>query len=298
MNTSKQINAMIVLMSLLLVGVGFYTLWDPFRADHEVDHTKEAIVRRAGGTFASNCRECHGSNGEGAVGPALNPEIRAAQGLVDFTDAARRSEMQLLVKNTLTCGRIGTYMPAWSTEQGGALSDEKIRQLVIVLTENPGGNAWEHISEIIREEVAAGILQPARPVADVIAGSSINGATTSVCGQKPGGGAAAATPTPPAVASTWTVVATDNKFDINAIAVGANQSATVTFNNKGAATHNWHVLQVKDAQNRDIAVPQTTTQFLSGGQSGSVTFTVSQTGTYKYQCDLHPADMVGYLFVQ
>lgn len=298
MNTSKQINAMIILMSLLLVGVGFYTLWDPFRAERQSDKTRESIVRRAGSTFASNCRECHGSNGEGAVGPALNPEIRAAQGLADFTDPARRSEMQALVKNTLTCGRIGTYMPAWSTDQGGALSDEKIRQLVIVLTENPGGNAWEQINEIIREEVAAGQLPPARPVAEVIAGSTINGSTVSVCGQKPGGGAAAATPTPPPVSANWTIVATDNKFDINAMAVSANQSVTVTFNNKGAATHNWHVLQVKDAQNKDIAVPVTTTQFLSGGQSGSVTFTVSAAGTYKFQCDLHPVDMVGYLFVQ
>lgn len=298
MNTSKQINAMIVLMSLLLVGVGFYTLWDPFRAETKTEDTQEAIVRRAGITFAANCRECHGGNGEGAVGPALNPEIRAAQGLVDLTDPARRAEMQTLVKNTLICGRIGTYMPAWGTEQGGALSDEKIRQLTIVLTENPGGDAWERINELINEEVATGVLPTARPLADVVQSSSITGATSSVCGQKPGGGAAAATPTPPPVSSSWTIVATDNKFDVTAITVPANQPVTVTFNNQGAATHNWHVLQVKDAQNRDIAVPVNTAQFLSGGQSGSVTFTITQPGTYQYKCDLHPVDMVGYIFVQ
>src|SRR5205823_8108108 len=39
-----------------------------------------------------------------------------------------------LITNTITCGRIGTPMPAWAQTQGGPLSDEQIRQLMVLIT--------------------------------------------------------------------------------------------------------------------------------------------------------------------
>ena len=291
MNTSKQINAMIVLMALLLVGVGAYTIWDPYRQETELERTKEVIAERAAHTYARNCRVCHGNAGEGRVAPALNPQFRVAANLRDFTDPSRLVENQQIVRNTIMCGRVGTIMPPWAIDQGGSLNNEQIRQLVILITENPGGKAWDRVKAISEEEEK---IAPMPSVQDVLKGASITGATTYVCGQKPvGTPAPTATPTPPAAATSWTIVATDNKFDITAITIPAGQPVTVTLNNRGQAIHNWHVLNLKDREGKDI-----TTKLLSGGQSETITFTVTQTGTFEFLCDVHPVEMRGTLFVQ
>lgn len=289
MNTSKQINAMIILLAILLVGVGIYTLWDPFRAEAEGERTKEKIAERAAATYARNCRVCHGNNGEGRIGPALAPDARKRSNLADFTDPSKLKENQSLVRNTLVCGRIGKVMPPWSQDQGGSLSDEQIRQLTILITENPGGKSWERVSEISAEENA---LVPLPDVTDVLKGAAITGQSAPVCGQKVNAAPTAA-PTPPPSSTSISENATDNKFDVTVAAVPANQQVTVQFNNKGNAIHNWHILNVKDTGGKDIA-----TQLIPGGQSETLRFTVAQTGTYTFQCDVHPTDMVGTIFVQ
>jgi plastocyanin len=38
-----------------------------------------------------------------------------------------------VMTNTITCGRVGTAMPAWSQSHGGPLSDEQIRQLQVLI---------------------------------------------------------------------------------------------------------------------------------------------------------------------
>lgn len=106
-------------------------------------------------------------------------------------------------------------------------------------------------------------------------------------------GGAAASGAAPAAAGGNTVVATDNKFDKTAMTVKANEETTVTFQNKGSALHNWHVLNVKDKSGKDV-----TTQLIGGGKTETVTFTITQAGTYDYQCDVHPVEMKGKLTVQ
>lgn len=289
MNTSKQINAMILLLAILLVGVGAYTIWDPFRAQAEEKRTKEQIALRAAHTYARNCRACHGNQGEGRIGPALAPAARKASGLPDFTDPAKLKENEALVKNTIICGRIGKVMPPWAIDQGGSLNDEQIRQLVILITENPGGDAWTKVGDIsaLENQVA-----PLPSVQDVLAGASITGANAQVCGQRVSA-SPTATPTPPPVSSTITLTATDNKFDKTALTVPANQQVTLDFENKGAAVHNFHVLQVKDTAGKDVD-----TTLIPGGQSKTITFTLDKAGSYAYRCDVHPTEMQGTLFVQ
>ena len=89
------------------------------------------------------------------------------------------------------------------------------------------------------------------------------------------------------------IVGTDNKFNPADITVKANEEAVVTFDNKGAAVHNWHVLNVKSTDGKDV-----TTQLLPGGQREVIRFTIDRPGTYDVQCDVHPVDMRGKLTVQ
>jgi plastocyanin len=48
-----------------------------------------------------------------------------------------------LIKNTITCGRVGTAMPTWGQAHGGPLSDEQIRQLRTLIMDG----RWDLVEE-------------------------------------------------------------------------------------------------------------------------------------------------------
>jgi plastocyanin len=99
--------------------------------------------------------------------------------------------------------------------------------------------------------------------------------------------AATATTTSPAE------ITTDNLFSKTALNVPVGQQVTLTQTNNGLNIHNWHVLQVQDANGKDIATPLT-----QAGQKSSVTFSITTAGVYKFQCDVHPTEMIGQLTVK
>ena len=153
MNTSKQINVMVLLVFASVIATAAYTLWDPSRASRAEDRQLERTIDRGAYLFAQNCRACHGDTGEG--GPASNRlaqafpldrfdlQGRQKQGgpvVKESKDAAYR-----LIVNTLTCGRIGKFMPPWSIAQGGTMTDEQIEQLATFITE---GTGWDKAKEL------------------------------------------------------------------------------------------------------------------------------------------------------
>lgn len=86
---------------------------------------------------------------------------------------------------------------------------------------------------------------------------------------------------------------TDNAFSARRITVPAGTQVTFTLTNKGQAVHNWHVLSVQGSDGKDITLPLT-----SPGATNTMTFTISQPGSYNFQCDVHPQDMTGTLTVK
>ncbi|MCS7296482.1 MAG: cytochrome c, partial [Chloroflexota bacterium] len=84
MNTQKQIFLMIVLSFMLVGACAGYAAFDlPIRAETQRDYQFEESVRRGALLYANNCRTCHGNQGEGFVGPALNrPELKDQNPLV------------------------------------------------------------------------------------------------------------------------------------------------------------------------------------------------------------------------
>ncbi len=117
--------------------------------------------------------------------------------------------------------------------------------------------------------------------------AACGGGTKSETRATPTAGGAAAP------AGAIVIVATDNMFDKTELTVRANQPVTLTLQNRGQAIHNWHVLNVKDKDGKEI-----TTNLLPAGQSQTITFTIAQTGTFDYTCDVHPTEMRGKLTVQ
>jgi mono/diheme cytochrome c family protein len=148
MNTSKQINIIVILIFVSLIATGAYTIWDPDRADRGKDEQLEATLERGAYLFSANCRICHGDSGEGGQAanrlreaPALNrPDLQGKESADAEADTQAKAQAYRLVFNTITCGRVGRAMPAWAQAQGGTLNDEQIRQLATFITE---GTAWE-----------------------------------------------------------------------------------------------------------------------------------------------------------
>ncbi|HLF78101.1 MAG TPA: hypothetical protein VJB57_11505 [Dehalococcoidia bacterium] len=77
---------------------------------------------------------------------------------VSLLDSAGLTDKIKLITNTITCGRVGSAMPAWAQSQNGPLSDEQIRQLMTLITHA----RWDLVKEEIdiEDKVNTKILAP------------------------------------------------------------------------------------------------------------------------------------------
>ncbi len=149
MNTSKQVNIMIGVLGLSVLMFGAYMLNESNRQAEARTEITERVAERGARLFVNNCRNCHGMEGEGHVGPPLNVKaflildegnqygaLPTSQGDVDL--------VHNFLFNTIACGRTGTFMPTWAQRFGGPLSDTQIKQLVTMMTEG----RWDLVKEI------------------------------------------------------------------------------------------------------------------------------------------------------
>jgi mono/diheme cytochrome c family protein len=188
MNTSKQVNAMIGLLLVVSVIFAANVLNEPNRQEIAREHQVESFTERGAVLFVNNCRGCHGLEGlgseEGAIAPALNSDAYLILSEdnpygADETALGVASTIRSFLGDTISCGRKGTYMPVWSDEHGGPLSDQQIDYLVTVITTD---GAWEIVKEIAHELDTHQVPVPTREdiiVADV-SGLSL---TQKNCGQ-------------------------------------------------------------------------------------------------------------------
>ncbi len=152
MNTSKQINLIVMLVFAAVLATGIYTFWDPSRASEAKDTQKQKTIDYGAYLFAQNCIVCHGNKGEGGsasnrlkVAPPLNrPDLQGVDPKTGQVTATDKSQQFKFVVNTITCGRVGKAMPTWGQSQGGTLNDEQIRQLATLITE---GTGWDTVNE-------------------------------------------------------------------------------------------------------------------------------------------------------
>jgi mono/diheme cytochrome c family protein len=158
MNTSKQINIMILVVFLSVVAGAAYTLWDPERASEAKDHQLEQTVNRGAYLFSQNCAACHGDAGEGGAAanrlreaPVLN--ILSKYAGDDYDEIAYANDYRFYYY-TIVCGRLGRFMPAWGQSQGGPLNDEQIKQLTTFILRG-GEEGWEQSQEYAYRGVEA-----------------------------------------------------------------------------------------------------------------------------------------------
>lgn len=93
-------------------------------------------------------------------------------------------------------------------------------------------------------------------------------------------------------------------FDPETISVPAGSNVTITLDNEGALEHNWLLVPADadplTASDTDV-INQATTGSVAGGQTGRVTFSAPEPGTYQFICNIagHAAGgMVGTFVVE
>jgi plastocyanin/mono/diheme cytochrome c family protein len=159
MNTAKQVNVMIGLLFVGLIGTFLYFVWEngidifgaeiDSRQDVAAERQEKTNVERGAHLYSLNCRSCHGLKGEGVIergglpGAPLNVESNRPPEITGGTLAARQRRLN----DTITCGRNGTVMPPWHTDQGGPLNFFQIEQLVLLITSEFAVEGWEFALE-------------------------------------------------------------------------------------------------------------------------------------------------------
>jgi plastocyanin/mono/diheme cytochrome c family protein len=161
LNTYKQINIIIGLLIVGLVGTFLYYMFDSGysiaglsfgnRQAVASERQEEDNVLRGGALFARYCRACHGLTGTGALerapgalpGAPLNQDANHPPALA----ASKVDSRQLRLSDTIHCGRVGTRMPPWSIPEGGALNDFQISQLVTLITSKFAPEGWDAVVE-------------------------------------------------------------------------------------------------------------------------------------------------------
>jgi cbb3-type cytochrome c oxidase subunit III len=109
----------------ILVAFQIYLLREPARVFADTQHDRAQAVEAGRVLFAKSCATCHGSDGAGDVGPALNDK----QFLNNTADG--------VIFSLISSGVPGSEMPAWNQAHGGPLTDEDVSQLVAFI------RAWE-----------------------------------------------------------------------------------------------------------------------------------------------------------
>ena len=106
------------ILIILIVGLTVYALTETNRLGEAAGDFSSQRIQRGQRVYAMQCQSCHGANGEGSVGPALNNKT-----LLDNT-------ADRILFSIIRSGVPNTQMPAWGVENGGPLTDEDVRDVV------------------------------------------------------------------------------------------------------------------------------------------------------------------------
>src|SRR5512135_1104462 len=117
-NYRRQITIGLVLTLVTVAALAIAWATEPSRMAEAQDTANKAGVLAGRQIYVANCTPCHGTRGEGGVGPALNDKNVLTKGTNE------------VLAGYIAVGRPNTLMPAWSQAHGGPLTDEDIRNVV------------------------------------------------------------------------------------------------------------------------------------------------------------------------
>lgn len=125
----RSTNRVMLIGTILLFGMvmifPLYRWFEPSNRSVSREAHLESLANAGQDLWGFNCASCHGLNGEGGVGPALNSK--------QFLQIATDEQIELLV----AVGVPGSQMGAYSQDFAGPLTSEQIRAIVTYI------RSWE-----------------------------------------------------------------------------------------------------------------------------------------------------------
>ncbi|HEX8938698.1 MAG TPA: cupredoxin domain-containing protein [Candidatus Limnocylindrales bacterium] len=283
---------------VLVIVYYFYDLGLPgiagsSRLTKEVADQQVASVQRGYKLFEANCARCHGAQGQGGIGPALDDQAKL---LTHLTPA--------YIKNVLTvggryvCGNANSLMPVWADTNGGPLNYQQINDLI----------AWIRATT----DVSFQATDPATGQTAAVHGwrdpnfALAPGATPfPACwtdafknaGASPGASGSPSTSGSPqgsgAAATTLTLTAQNIAYDKTSLEAPANQPFTIQFtNNDAGIPHN-----VSIHKDSPTGAELWSGEIFPGVGSRTYQVPALPAGTYGFVCSVHP-NMTGTLTVK
>lgn len=120
-STNKWMFAGAILMGLMVLIFPFYRFYEPAnRAEAREVHV-QSLADQGEAIYQLNCASCHGADGEGGIGPALNAK--------QFLESANDVQISALI----AVGVPGSQMGAYSLDFGGPLTSEQIEAVTTFL---------------------------------------------------------------------------------------------------------------------------------------------------------------------
>lgn len=113
------------LIAAMVLAFPVYRWFEPSARKEAREVNLQSLAGQGEHTFSLNCSSCHGLNGEGGVGPALNSQ--------QFLTSATDEQIRLLV----SVGIPGTQMSAYAQDHGGPLTSEQIKAITVFM------RSWE-----------------------------------------------------------------------------------------------------------------------------------------------------------
>lgn len=125
----SETNRVMMYGAILLLGLAavfpLYRWFEPENREASRTEHLESLAESGAQLWGLNCSSCHGLDGEGGIGPALNSK--------GFLEAAGDDQISTFI----AVGVPGTAMSAYSQDFAGPLTSEQIRAITVHL------RSWE-----------------------------------------------------------------------------------------------------------------------------------------------------------
>lgn len=154
-NYTPYIAASLGLTVTILIVFQVYLFREPSRIDEQEAADRKASILEGASLFEKNCTACHGEEGIGGIGPALN----SRELLSSVPDG--------VLLDLTRSGIPGSVMPAWGQVFGGPMTDEELSDLVTYI------RSWEATAP---QRIEAEVVGP-----DPVRGAAIYERTCFIC---------------------------------------------------------------------------------------------------------------------